>query len=106
MYEDKKVAVIIPCYKVTKHILGVIEKIPALVDLIVCVDDACPEKCTQLIGHNKQDSRVKTLINDVNLGVGGAVMRGYEYALNENCDILVKIDGDGQMDPALLEYFL
>jgi glycosyltransferase involved in cell wall biosynthesis len=34
--------------------------------------------------------------------VGGAVVTGYAAALAEGADIVVKVDGDGQMDPAFI----
>jgi dolichol-phosphate mannosyltransferase len=42
------------------------------------------------------------LFNKKNLGVGGAVINGYKYSLKNNADIIVKIDGDGQMNPNLI----
>src|SRR5690606_11392859 len=41
-----------------------------------------------------------------NLGVGGAVMTGYLTALADGMDIIVKVDGDNQMDPALIPDFI
>jgi dolichol-phosphate mannosyltransferase len=41
-----------------------------------------------------------------NLGVGGAMVTGYRAALEAGADIVVKIDGDGQMDPALIPRFV
>ncbi|MBY0426044.1 MAG: glycosyltransferase family 2 protein, partial [Cytophagales bacterium] len=38
------------------------------------------------------------LKNEVNLGVGGAMKTGFRKALELNVDIIIKIDGDGQMD--------
>ena len=46
------------------------------------------------------------LRNAHNLGVGGAVIHGYRQAKQDGFDIAVKIDGDGQMDPALLPKFV
>jgi glycosyltransferase involved in cell wall biosynthesis len=46
------------------------------------------------------DRRVRVLRNETNLGVGGATLRGYRAALDDGMDIVVKMDGDGQMDPA------
>ena len=40
------------------------------------------------------------------LGVGGAVVSGFQRALEEEMDVVVKIDGDGQMDPRLLPRFI
>jgi len=97
-----KTAVIIPAYKVKKHILNLIPKIGSEVDFIVVVDDKCPENSGKFVEENCSDNRVKVIYNEVNKGVGGAVKRGFEYVLEQNIDIAVKLDGDGQMDPALI----
>ena len=52
------------------------------------------------------DARVRVIRHTENQGVGGAVMSGYRAALADGMDILVKIDSDGQMDPALLMGFV
>ena len=83
------VAVVIPCYQVSRQIDAVLQQIGGDVDRIYVVDDACPE------GSGKQ----VVLYNHRNLGVGGAVIAGYREALKDNMDIVVKLDGDGQMDP-------
>ena len=101
-----KVAVVIPSYKVKKHILGVISEIGSIVDTIYVVDDKCPELSGQFVIENNHDERVKVLFNTQNLGVGGAVMHGYEAALADGMDIVVKLDGDGQMDPSLIPGFI
>ena len=49
---------------------------------------------------------MRVLRNPENRGVGGAVLAGYEAALRDGADVMVKIDGDGQMDPALLPRFV
>jgi dolichol-phosphate mannosyltransferase len=85
--------------------MGVIQQIGPEVDTILCVDDACPDASGDFIEANCTDSRVKVLRNEQNRGVGGAVIRGYQEAINLGLDIVVKIDGDGQMDPALLKQF-
>jgi glycosyltransferase involved in cell wall biosynthesis len=95
--------IIIPCYKVRKHILQVLRKIDDIPDYIYVVDDKCPEQSGQFVVENQNDPRVKVLFNPVNLGVGGAVKEGYKQGLKDGCQILVKIDGDGQMDPKLVK---
>ena len=42
----------------------------------------------------------------VNLGIGGAVQTGYKYALENNYDVAVQVDGDGQHDPVYLSELL
>ena len=38
----------------------------------------------------------------VNLGIGGGVQCGYQYAVHNGYDVTVQMDGDGQHDPAYL----
>ena len=106
MIDGKRVAVVIPCYRVRQHILGVIAAIGDGVDAILVVDDACPERSGDLVAAECRDPRVEVLRHAENAGVGGAVMTGYLRALAEDIDIVVKIDGDGQMDPALIPSFV
>lgn len=101
-----KIAVVIPSYKVKKHILGVIESIGPSVCTIYVVDDKCPENTGSYVRENTKDSRVIVLFNEKNKGVGGAVMCGYRRACNDGVDIVVKIDGDGQMDPSIIPNFV
>lgn len=101
-----RVAVVIPCYKVKRHVLGVIAAIDQRVERIYCVDDACPEESGNYIQTATTDSRVVILKHSENQGVGGAVMTGYRAAIADQMDIIVKIDGDGQMDPSLLPDFI
>lgn len=101
-----KIAVLIPSYKVVAHILGVIADIGPEVDRIYVVDDCCPDHSGAYVEQHCTDPRVVVLRNPQNQGVGGAVMTGYKAAIEENMDVIVKIDGDGQMDPALIMNFI
>ncbi|HEY9217416.1 MAG TPA: glycosyltransferase family 2 protein [Phenylobacterium sp.] len=93
---------VIPCYKVATHILRVIEKTPAWVEGIVCVDDACPDNSADLIEAQASDPRVVVVRLGENLGVGGATMAGYREAARLGGRIFVKVDGDDQMDLSYL----
>lgn len=97
-----RVAVVIPCFRVTGQVLGVIEAIGPDVERIYCVDDACPDGSGDLVQARATDPRVRVLRHDQNRGVGGATLTGYRQAIADGMDIVVKLDGDGQMDPALL----
>jgi len=96
------VAVVLPCYKSKDHVLDVIARIGPEAVLIIAVDDACPMGTGAYIEANCTDSRVVVVRNETNLGVGGAVIHGYRVALERGAEIVVKIDSDGQMDPAIL----
>lgn len=102
----KKIAVVLPCFRVKAHIMGVLGKIGSEVSSIYVVDDCCPEGSGDFVLEHCRDPRVVVLRNPVNLGVGGAVMTGYQAAIADGADVIVKIDGDGQMDPALLPRFV
>jgi glycosyltransferase involved in cell wall biosynthesis len=91
------ITVVIPSYKVQKHILEVINDIPEFVNHIVVVDDKCPQNSGK-IAETSNDTRVIVCCHEANQGVGGAVVTGYKKALELGADIVVKIDGDGQMD--------
>ena len=101
-----RIAVVIPSYKVARHVLGVIRAIPADVSRIYVVDDACPDGTGRMVMRECLDPRVNVLFHDTNQGVGGAVLTGYHRAVEDAMDIVVKIDGDGQMDPSLIPHFI
>jgi len=100
------IAVCIPCYRATATILDVLMSVGPEVTHIFVIDDACPDSTADLVEKNCTDPRLQVIRNDRNLGVGGAVVQGYRAALNENVDIAVKVDSDGQMDPKLIPYLI
>lgn len=104
--QSPNISVVIPCYKVRKYILAVIAQIPDRVSSIYVVDDCCPEGTGQYVQRNCQDPRVQVIFHEQNKGVGGAMISGYRAALADGAMIVVKIDGDGQMDLGLLNRFI
>jgi glycosyltransferase involved in cell wall biosynthesis len=106
MLPPNSVAVVIPSYKVTRHILGVIAGIGPEVARIYVVDDKCPDGSGPFVRANCQDPRVTVLEHAQNQGVGGAVMSGYRAAIAEGAAVIVKVDGDGQMDGRLIPDFV
>jgi hypothetical protein len=63
------------------------------------VDDSCPHSSGE-IAEKIGDKRLTVIYHEKNLGVGGAIVSGYKKALELGCDIMIKLDGDGQMDPS------
>jgi dolichol-phosphate mannosyltransferase len=94
------IAVVIPSYRVKAHILSVIERIGEECSLIYVVDDRCPESSGQYVLDHCEDSRVRVVFHEENQGVGGAVLSGYRQAIADGATVIVKLDGDGQMDPS------
>ena len=97
-----KIAVVIPCFKVCKHITNVLDNIGAEVSCIYVIDDCCPDKTGWHVERTNKDSRVNVIYHKENKGVGGAVMTGYQTAIDDDMDIIVKVDGDGQINPRLI----
>jgi len=99
---EPMVAVVIPCHRVARQILGVIRAIGPETARIYVVDDACPEQSGRLVEAQCRDPRVRVVYHGQNQGVGGAVLTGYRAALADGATVMVKLDGDGQHDPALI----
>lgn len=98
------IVVVIPCYKVEKHIVRVVETIPDNVEYIVAVNDSSPDATGDLLNSLAQsDKRLVVVTHEKNRGVGGAMKSGYLKAIELGADVVVKMDGDGQMDPQFLE---
>lgn len=100
MYHEKKIAVVIPGYRASGHIAGVVGGLPEFVDHIIVIDDKCPEGSGKIAAEMAQDDRrIMVIFHQKNQGVGGAVISGYKKALELDCNIVIKMDSDGQMDP-------
>jgi len=99
-FSDLLVAVIIPAYRVERDIEEVLSGLPAYIRSIIVVDDASPDATADLAAAAaKQDKRITLLRHEKNQGVGGAMADGFRKALELGAQIIIKVDGDGQMDP-------
>ena len=95
------IATVIPAYRVEQNIESVLQDLPAYIKHIIVVDDASPDSTSDLVtAAAKKDSRIFLIRHTENQGVGGAMISGFRKALELGAQIVVKIDGDGQMDPA------
>lgn len=104
--EDKaiKTLVIIPAYNeegnIEKVVNNLIEKFPQYDYLIV------NDGSTDHTKHICQSNNYQVINLVVNMGIGGAVQTGYRYARDNDYDVAVQIDGDGQHDVSFLEKML
>ncbi|MEY4991066.1 MAG: hypothetical protein RIS08_1292 [Actinomycetota bacterium] len=94
-----RIHVVIPAYKVERHILDLLKRIGPEVERVWVVDDACPNGSGELVKKKSRAKRVHVIFNAANKGVGGAVVAGYKAAFEAGADVVVKMDGDGQMFP-------
>lgn len=98
MPDRPKVAVVIPCYRVRDKIVDVVDSVLSVVDFVIAVDDCCPEKSGEFLRSVHTESKITIVFHKQNQGVGGAMITGFKTALDLGADIVVKMDGDGQME--------
>ena len=95
-----KKLIIIPAYNESENILNTVK----------CIEEDAPDFDYVVINDCSKDNTLEILENNhlnfvnlpVNLGIGGAVQTGYQYALENGYDVAVQVDGDGQHDPKFL----
>lgn len=101
------IAAVIPAYRVEAEIDHVLGTLPSFLRHIIVVDDASTDAtAARLSALVQNDARILLLTHTRNQGVGAAVATGFRKALELGAQIVVKVDGDGQMDPAFLPALL
>lgn len=122
MYKGTTVGVVVPAYNEGDFVGEVIETIPSYVDRIYAIDDASSDETWHEIstaarrenedttgrfavasgGQTAFNEPVVALRNERNQGVGGSIKRGYAHAMADGIEVVAVMNGDGQMDPAML----
>ena len=95
---EAHVAAVVPAYNVSAELGEVLRQMPLLFKSIIVVDDASRDETAAVAERYAQlDPRIMVVRHETNRGVGGAVLTGFAKALESGADIVVKVDGDGQM---------
>jgi glycosyltransferase involved in cell wall biosynthesis len=93
-----RVGVVVPAYRVAGQIERTLRGIPDWVAAVIVVDDASPDDTSARVAA-LGEPRVTLLRRAKNGGVGAAMRTGFAEALRQELDVVVKMDGDDQMDP-------
>jgi dolichol-phosphate mannosyltransferase len=102
-----KIAVVIPCYNVTKHIEEVVQGLPEFITWIIAVNDCSKDNTDAILFKLAQrNKKLVYLKHEINQGVGAAMITGYKKSLELNADLIIKMDGDGQMDPSNIQMLI
>ena len=108
MYRNLKIAVVIPCYNEEKLIEKTIRDLPALVDYVIAVNDASSDNTIGVLKLIKKTNKKLRIVNlDKNQGVGGALISGYEEALQKtDAEAIGIVAGDAQFNTDYLQPML
>jgi len=95
--------VVIPAYNEGGNIAQVVSDVRASFGgEVAVVDDGSDDDTAGLA----RAAGATVLRHPCNLGIGAAVQTGFLYALAHGCDQVLRLDGDGQHDPAFIPRFL
>jgi glycosyltransferase involved in cell wall biosynthesis len=90
-----KPIILIPVYNEEKQLDALLSEMQGLDFDILVIDDGSKDGTADVAkAHN-----VKLIRNEVNLGKGTALRKGFEYALERGYDLIFTMDGDGQHRP-------
>lgn len=121
MYDGKSIGVVVPAYNEEGFVGTVIDTLPSYVDRAYVVDDRSADGTWDEIerhaakanerrsagavadGGSEVDRVIEPIRHEENRGVGGAITTGYRRALEDGIDVTAVMNGDGQMDPAILD---
>jgi glycosyltransferase involved in cell wall biosynthesis len=102
VFENKTVAVVVPCYNEQRQIASVLATMPEWVDCVIVVDDASKDATAdtaQTYIDRHRERQIVLLRRKANGGVGAAIVEGYREAIVRRMDITAVMAGDGQMPP-------
>lgn len=100
-----RLLVIIPAFNEQANILKTINDLKSTdfpdsfkIDYLV-INDGSKDNTLEVLSENN----LKYVNLPINLGIGGAMQTGYLYARENNYDIAIQLDGDGQHSPKYIE---
>lgn len=104
----KKILIVIPCFNEEKSIASLLHELLTIdfslqyIVRIVVVNDGSVDRTATIVSQ----FAVILLNLPVNLGIGGAVQTGFKYAYENDFDLAIQVDGDGQHPPCEIQKLL
>ena len=102
-----KTLVIIPAYNEEENIINVIRSIKSVEfpsgEIDICVVNDASSDTTSYLAKTECDVVIDL---GVNLGVGGAIRAGFQYARKHKYDYVIQMDADSQHNPKYLPDFI
>ena len=97
--QNPKILLIIPAFNEEKTILNTLNLVKATNYDYIVINDGSTDNTANILYKNK--ANFIDLFS--NLGIGGAVQTGYKYAYDNNYDIAIQVDADGQHDISYID---
>lgn len=94
-----RVLTALPVFNEERHVGPVLDEVLRYSQDVVVVDDGSSDRTPELLSRRMD---VRTLTHEVNQGYGAALRTAFLYALENEYDVLVTIDCDGQHEPRLI----
>ena len=89
----------LPVHNEAAHVLPVLAEVKKYSQDVLVVDDGSVDDTPVLLSREPE---IHTLTHETNLGYGAALRTAFDYALENEYDVLVTIDCDGQHEPKLI----
>jgi glycosyltransferase involved in cell wall biosynthesis len=89
------VIAVIPCYNEERFIVDIVTRAKKYVDTVIVVDDGSTDGTAEIA----EKSGARVIHHSRSMGAGAATRSGIEVAREQNADMVITIDGDGQHNP-------
>jgi glycosyltransferase involved in cell wall biosynthesis len=93
----------IPVYNEERHLRDVLREVRRYAPRILVVNDGSTDRTAEILSHYPD---VTVLTHAHNRGYGAALMSAFAYAVDQDIDVLVTMDCDGQHEPARIPVLL
>jgi glycosyltransferase involved in cell wall biosynthesis len=95
----RRILTALPVHNEAAHLGPVLAEVRKYSQDMLVVDDGSTDPTPVLLSHELD---VRTVTHETNLGYGAALRTAFDFALENDYDVLVTIDCDGQHEPKLI----